>query len=193
MTKNHPVLRKAASNADLYSDPPPPRPLRHSYSTLSRAHTTASASASTSTSTSASAAAAYRPRHGERGARNKHVLPEWRSRHSIAGPFADLFDVDDFDAGVPPPSKHQNPPPVPPKIPEVPVPLPPAPSPARAKEVPEQYTKPFTDFMTANPTIFHAVDAVAKDLEKNGYKKLSERDTWHLKAGGKVSPSFATT
>lgn len=39
--------------------------------------------------------------------------------------------------------------------------------------------------MTANPTVFHAVDAVAKDLEKDGYKKLSERDSWELKAGGK--------
>jgi aminopeptidase I len=39
--------------------------------------------------------------------------------------------------------------------------------------------------MTANPTIFHAVDAVARDLEKDGYKKLSERDAWDLKAGGK--------
>ncbi|UPX19917.1 Aminopeptidase I [Ascochyta rabiei] len=64
----------------------------------------------------------------------------------------------------------------------------PAPAPApvrREKEAPEQYTKPFTDFMTANPTVFHAVDAVAKDLERDGYKKLSERDAWELRAGGK--------
>lgn len=53
------------------------------------------------------------------------------------------------------------------------------------KEGPEKYTKPFTDFMTANPTVFHAVDAVAQDLEKAGYKKLSERDDWVLEAGGK--------
>jgi len=33
--------------------------------------------------------------------------------------------------------------------------------------------------------VFHAVDAVAKDLENDGYKKLSERDSWDLKAGGK--------
>lgn len=59
------------------------------------------------------------------------------------------------------------------------------PVPAKAKEGPEKYTKPFTDFMTANPTIFHAVDAVAKDLEKDGYKKLDERNSWELKAGGK--------
>lgn len=39
--------------------------------------------------------------------------------------------------------------------------------------------------MTGNPTIFHAVNDVAKDLEKNGYKKLSERNDWELKRGGK--------
>lgn len=59
------------------------------------------------------------------------------------------------------------------------------PLPARVKTGPEIYTKPFTDFMTDNPTVFHAVDAVAKDLEKDGYKKLSERDSWSLKTGGK--------
>ncbi|KAJ8115460.1 hypothetical protein OPT61_g2899 [Boeremia exigua] len=68
--------------------------------------------------------------------------------------------------------------------PWLPARLPPVPV-RREKEGPEKYTKPFTDFMTANPTIFHAVDAVASDLEKSGYKKLSERDVWDLKAGGK--------
>jgi len=57
--------------------------------------------------------------------------------------------------------------------------------PARSKEDPARYTKPFTDYMTNNPTIFHAVDAVANDLAKDGYEKLSERDAWELKAGGK--------
>lgn len=71
-----------------------------------------------------------------------------------------------------------------PSHPWLPSQLPPAPV-RREKEGPEKYTKPFTDFMTANPTVFHAVDAVAKDLEKDGYKKLSERDAWDLKAGGK--------
>ncbi|KAH8732067.1 aminopeptidase I zinc metalloprotease-domain-containing protein [Phaeosphaeriaceae sp. PMI808] len=173
MTKNHPHLRKTASNADLYSDPSPPHPLRHAYSTLSRAHTTASLS--------------HRPRTDriERGW-NQQTTDELRSRHSIAVPYANLIDVE-----------PQNPPPVPPKIPEVPeireVPIPiqyvrheePKVSRAWSKDDAARYTKPFTDWMTANPTIFHAVDAVAKDLEKNGYKKLSERDTWDLKAGGK--------
>ncbi|KAF9691140.1 hypothetical protein EKO04_010839 [Ascochyta lentis] len=39
--------------------------------------------------------------------------------------------------------------------------------------------------MTANPTVFHAVAAIAKDLERDGYQKLSERDAWELRAGGK--------
>ncbi|KAI2474662.1 Aspartyl aminopeptidase [Pyrenophora tritici-repentis] len=159
MTKNHPSLRKAASNTDLYSDPSPPRPLRHSYSTtLGRA-----------------------PHNGESGT----------SRHSIGA--SNLIDLDDY----PEPSRQQNPPPVPPKIPELPASQStaelPRPTPshgwipvsARSKEDPARYTKPFTDYMTNNPTIFHAVDAVAQDLAKDGYKKLSERDAWDLKAGGK--------
>ncbi|CAN9204189.1 unnamed protein product [Alternaria alternata] len=119
------------------------------------------------------------------------------SHYIIAATYPDLIDVDDQD--YPAPSTHQNPPPVPPKIPEVPVeqaepkvemskPTPShcwIPVPTRSKEDPARYTKPFTDYMTRNPTIFHAVDAVAQDLEKDGYKKLSERDSWELKAGGK--------
>jgi aminopeptidase I len=182
MTRNPPTLRKTASNADLYSDPSPPRPLRHAYSTLSRAHTTASLS--------------HRPkeeRTAERGW-SRQVVDELRQRHSIAGPSYNLIDVEE-DMCLP--AAQQSPPPVPPKIPEVPVQQEepevsrPAPShpwhpaPARSKEDPAKYTKPFTDWMTANPTIFHAVDAVAKQLEKEGYTKLSERDDWTLKAGGK--------
>lgn len=186
MTRNTPTLRKAASNADLYAEPSPPRPLRHSSSTLERAHSTASLP--------------HRQRLDRatavRAWRNREGLSEFSNRHSVAGPYPDLIDVyEDYPA----PARHQNPPPVPPKILEAPVeqvkqeleaPRP-APShpwipvPARSKEDPARYTKPFTDYMTANPTIFHAVDAVAQDLEKDGYKKLSERDAWDLKAGGK--------
>ncbi|KAM5444786.1 vacuolar aminopeptidase 1 [Microsporum ferrugineum] len=52
---------------------------------------------------------------------------------------------------------------------------------------PAAYTKPFCEFMTANPTIFHAVAAFAKKLESNGYTKLTERETWcsKLKRGNK--------
>ncbi|KAF2125256.1 hypothetical protein P153DRAFT_389415 [Dothidotthia symphoricarpi CBS 119687] len=192
MTKNHPSLRKTASNADLYSDPSPPRPLRHSYSTLSRAHTTAALS--------------HRPRTDRNADRiDRDMERAWAnrqpSRHSVAASYMGLIDIDEDFAR---PSTQQNPPPVPPKIPEVPVventhlresrpapshPWMPAPSKVtpmrREKEGPEKYTKPFTDFMTANPTVFHAVDAVAQDLEKDGYKKLNERDAWDLKTGGK--------
>ena len=52
---------------------------------------------------------------------------------------------------------------------------------------PEDYSKPYCDFMTANPTIFHAVKSFSQDLEKHGYKQLSERAVWtsELKRGGK--------
>lgn len=175
MTKNHPALRKTASNADLYADPSPPPQLRHSHSTLSRSHTTAGPS----------------PRRSM--AEWEQKRQQMRSRHSIAAPWPNLVeDDDDFR----PNRQKQQPPPVPPKIlEEVPTPAPvlefrdgeyrlPAPT-RRDKEGAEKYTKPFTDFMTANPTVFHAVDAVAKDLDQAGYQKLSERDAWELKAGGK--------
>ncbi|KAI5294199.1 hypothetical protein KEM52_004505 [Ascosphaera acerosa] len=52
---------------------------------------------------------------------------------------------------------------------------------------PEHYTQPYLDFMTSNPTIFHAVDAFARQLEQHGYERLSERDIWtsKLQRGGK--------
>jgi hypothetical protein len=50
---------------------------------------------------------------------------------------------------------------------------------------PASYTKPFTKFISENPTVFHAVDAIAEQLKDNGFKKLSERDTWKLEKGGK--------
>jgi aminopeptidase I len=182
MTRNHPSLRKTASNADLYADPSPPRPLSHAYSTstLSRAHTTASLS--------------RRPKAEGLPERVRiRQFPEQpRNRHSIAAPPYQLIDIDEDT-----PKTAQNPPPVPPKILEVSVQRE-EPKAARAvpahpwhpvattsKDDAAKYTKPFTDWMTANPTIFHAVDAVAQQLEKDGYKKLSERDTWELKAGGK--------
>jgi aminopeptidase I len=133
----------------------------------------------------------------ERGWRSREAVSDYRNRHSIAATYPNLIDVDDED--YPAPSTYQNPPPVPPKIPEIrvqqvekkiemPKPTPShcwIPVPARSKEDPSRYTKPFTDYMTRNPTIFHAVDAVAQDLEKDGYKKLCERDAWELKTGGK--------
>jgi hypothetical protein len=38
---------------------------------------------------------------------------------------------------------------------------------------PEAYTKPFTDFLQENPTVFHTVDYFEKKLGKLGYKKVS--------------------
>ena len=168
MTKNPPQqLRKSASNADLYSDPSPPRPLRHAHSTLSRAQTTASLS--------------HRPKiTREAVARgwNRQAVEELRNRHSIAASpsYGNLIDIDEDIR----PQQQQRPPPVPPKIPEerpkvdlreeksdraihlervrgadeqVARPQvashPWCPVPAKSKEGPEKYTKPFTDFMTA--------------------------------------------
>jgi hypothetical protein len=39
---------------------------------------------------------------------------------------------------------------------------------------PEAYTKPFCDFLTENPTVFHAVDYFEKKLEKAGFKKVCQ-------------------
>lgn len=208
MTRNHPSLRKAASNADLYADPSPPQQLRHSHSTLSRSHTTAGSFALTDHEPRRLANHMCKPSSLEQ--HNTRRLAAVQNRRSYATP-SDLVD------DVLPSRQKQSPPPIPPKILEetptpapilefrdgeyrlpaakvaskpvpshawLPAQLPPAPV-RREKEGPEKYTKPFTDFMTANPTIFHAVDTVAKDLEKDGYQKLSERDSWELKAGGK--------
>ena len=56
---------------------------------------------------------------------------------------------------------------------------------------PDSYTKPYLEFMTNNPTVFHAADWVANRLKSAGYKHLSERDTWNtdLKPGGKYYTS----
>lgn len=56
---------------------------------------------------------------------------------------------------------------------------------------PEDYSKPYCEFMTSNPTIFHAVKSFSKQLEEHGYKQLSERAVWtsELKRGGKFYTS----
>ncbi|CAG7926566.1 unnamed protein product [Penicillium olsonii] len=56
---------------------------------------------------------------------------------------------------------------------------------------PEDYSKPYCEFMTDNPTIFHAVKSFSKQLEDHGYKYLSERAVWtsELKRGGKFYTS----
>lgn len=47
-----------------------------------------------------------------------------------------------------------------------------------------KYTKPFCDFLTDNPTVFHAVAAMKKDLKDAGWTELSERDSWDIKPSG---------
>ncbi|KAA8647585.1 hypothetical protein EYZ11_004934 [Aspergillus tanneri] len=60
-------------------------------------------------------------------------------------------------------------------------------SPGKSTVSPEDYTKPYCDFMTANPTIFHAVDSFTRQLERHGYQRLPEREPWtsRLERGGK--------
>ncbi|EPS39996.1 hypothetical protein H072_6217 [Dactylellina haptotyla CBS 200.50] len=60
--------------------------------------------------------------------------------------------------------------------------------PATASDIkPEDYTNPFLEFMTDNPTVFHVVDAFGTRLKANGFVELSEREDWtaKVKAGGK--------
>lgn len=40
---------------------------------------------------------------------------------------------------------------------------------------PEAYCQPFCDFLTQNPTVFHAVDYFGNKLEKAGFKKVRTR------------------
>lgn len=56
---------------------------------------------------------------------------------------------------------------------------------ASSKVKPEAYAQPFIDFISDNPTVFHAVDNVCKRLESHGFTRLSERDSWNLSRGGK--------
>lgn len=52
---------------------------------------------------------------------------------------------------------------------------------------PDTHALPYCEFMSANPTVFHAIAAWAAQLERHGYVRLSERDSWAntLQAGGK--------
>ncbi|TAQ91254.1 hypothetical protein B7494_g428 [Chlorociboria aeruginascens] len=56
-----------------------------------------------------------------------------------------------------------------------------------ALKEPKVYTEPFCNFLTENPTVWHAVGYFEQRLEKGGYKKLSESSTWNasLELGGK--------
>ncbi|CAK1366288.1 unnamed protein product [Cercospora beticola] len=57
--------------------------------------------------------------------------------------------------------------------------------PAKEKKNAASYTKPFCDFLTENPTVFHAVDALKQDLISAGFTQLSERDAWKIEPSGK--------
>ncbi|PPJ53766.1 hypothetical protein CBER1_04544 [Cercospora berteroae] len=57
--------------------------------------------------------------------------------------------------------------------------------PTKEKKNAASYTKPFCDFLTENPTVFHAVDALKQDLKTAGFTQLSERDAWKIEPSGK--------
>ncbi|KAK4458352.1 putative vacuolar aminopeptidase [Cladorrhinum samala] len=52
---------------------------------------------------------------------------------------------------------------------------------------PEAFTKPYCEFMTQNPTVFHATAYFKEKLLKAGFTELSHRDSWagKLQPGGK--------
>ncbi|CAK7212915.1 vacuolar aminopeptidase 1 [Sporothrix eucalyptigena] len=52
---------------------------------------------------------------------------------------------------------------------------------------PAAFTKPFLEFITHNPTVFHAVDYFEKQLGDAGFVKLGARDDWSsvIEKGGK--------
>ena len=45
--------------------------------------------------------------------------------------------------------------------------------------------KELLSFIDSSPTAFHAVSNIAKLLDKEGFKKLSESEPWDMKKGGK--------
>lgn len=47
------------------------------------------------------------------------------------------------------------------------------------------YCKPFCDFISNNPTTFHTVDYLTRQLKTAGFKKLSQRNAWKLEKGGR--------
>ncbi|KAF2746126.1 hypothetical protein M011DRAFT_405164 [Sporormia fimetaria CBS 119925] len=181
MTKKMPSLRKTASTADLYMAPSDPQQPRHM--SLGRSHTTTERPRPMDDEMMLKLLENQNRRHGSR-----FTVGRGNRLQEDEDPFPSLQGVDKV-----------TPPPVPPKRmgsmslcaegkgsprTTTPSPLASNTAPRTTSKKPEDYTKPFCDFMTNNPTIFHAVDTVAQDLESAGYKKLDERDDWDLEAGG---------
>ena len=57
--------------------------------------------------------------------------------------------------------------------------------PKATRSAAEVYCKPFCDFLTDNPTVFHTVDSTKEQLKKAGWTELSERDAWDIKPSGR--------
>ena len=57
-----------------------------------------------------------------------------------------------------------------------------------AKDInPDDYAKPFLEFINNNPTVFHTIDYCSKRLDQAGFTKLFEKENWSetLQVGGK--------
>ena len=52
------------------------------------------------------------------------------------------------------------------------------------RDIAARYAQPFCDFLTENPTVFHAVEYVKEQLKNAGWEELSEREPWKIKPGG---------
>jgi aminopeptidase I len=61
-------------------------------------------------------------------------------------------------------------------------------------KVPEAYTQPFCDFLTENPTVFHAVDYFERKLGKAGFTKVSQSPSLLQQSMGLIlcPPAFRT-
>ncbi|KGQ04394.1 Vacuolar aminopeptidase 1 [Beauveria bassiana D1-5] len=57
-------------------------------------------------------------------------------------------------------------------------------APPHQEYTPEQFTQPFCDFMTENPTPFHVVDYCKTKLHDSGFQELPSRESW----AGKIHP-----
>ena len=49
----------------------------------------------------------------------------------------------------------------------------------------EKITSEFINFASENPTCFHVVSAIAKDLKEAGFEELEETKVWKIEQGGK--------
>ena len=57
--------------------------------------------------------------------------------------------------------------------------------PRATRSAADVYCKPFCDFLTENPTVFHAVGSTKQQLKEAGWTELDERDAWDIRPSGR--------